>query len=302
MGKIYFFYGDEKYDLELRIQKIKKEFKNLEIGLNLIYITSENIKELENICQGVTFFGTEKLIIIKDTKLQFNINYIIDLDEDSVVIIVEDSVDKRTTQYKALVKISECIEFKYMDIKAHITYIMQTLNKYDIQISHDCAQYMQSICGIEKSNILNELQKLVIYLKPKSIVTKDIIDTVCSKTLNAKIFDVLSKIINKQKIEAINSLDDILMQKESIVKIYIMLYKQIKQMYMIKYLKDKNATDIQTTLGIHPFVFKNLNESSTKYKLEELKNIMYSFDEYDCKTKNGEMDFVIGLKKIICSM
>ena len=26
------------------------------------------------------------------------------------------------------------------------------------------------------------------------------------------------------------------------------------------------------------------------------------FDEYDEKTKNGEMDFEIGLKKIICTM
>ena len=71
---------------------------------------------------------------------------------------------------------------------------------------------------------------------------------------------------------------------------------------MIKYLKQKNATDIAKTLSIHPFVYKNLSISSDKYTLEKLKCILNDCDEYDENTKIGEMDFEIGLKKIICSM
>ena len=46
MGKIYFFSGEEKYDIEQNIQKIKKEFGNLELGINLFYIDSENVQNL----------------------------------------------------------------------------------------------------------------------------------------------------------------------------------------------------------------------------------------------------------------
>ena len=66
MGKIYLFYGEEKYDLEQAVLKIKKQFSNLENGINLFYINSDNINELENISSSLTFFGDEKLIIIKD--------------------------------------------------------------------------------------------------------------------------------------------------------------------------------------------------------------------------------------------
>ena len=82
MANIYLFYGEEKYDLEQRVEKIKKEFDNLEIGLNLFYITKDNLDELSSCLQGVTFFGSSKLIIIKDTKLKFNIELLKDLDED----------------------------------------------------------------------------------------------------------------------------------------------------------------------------------------------------------------------------
>ena len=111
MANIYLLYGEEKYDLNNKVEKIKKEFSNLEVGVNLFYVNLENIDELENITQGVTFFGSEKLIIIKDTKLKFNVELLKDIDSDIKVVIIEDSVDKRTSEYKTLSKIAEVAAF-----------------------------------------------------------------------------------------------------------------------------------------------------------------------------------------------
>ncbi len=302
MSNIYLLYGEEKYELEQKVQKIKKEFANLQVGVNLFYINNDNIDELANVIQGVTFFGSEKLIIIKNTNLKFNVELLKTIDEDVKVVIIEDSVDKRLSEYKTLSKIAECIEFKHLDERQMAQFIVDTLRKYNVKISFDDAQYMQEVCGQDKANNINELQKLVIYVGNGGTVDKEIIDKVCSKTLNAKIFDVLDYIVNKKKKLAINELDSLLKQKEPIVKIYIMLYKQFKQLYMIKLLKDKGEKDIATKLGIHPFVVKKLLLSCDKYTENELKNIIYAFEEYDQKTKNGDMDFEIGLKKIICML
>lgn len=302
MSNIYLLYGEEKYELEQKVQKIKKEFANLQVGVNLFYINNDNIDELANVIQVVTFFGSEKLIIIKNTNLKFNVELLKTIDEDVKVVIIEDSVDKRLSEYKTLSKIAECIEFKHLDERQMAQFIVDTLRKYNVKISFDDAQYMQEVCGQDKANNINELQKLVIYVGNGGTVDKEIIDKVCSKTLNAKIFDVLDYIVNKKKKLAINELDSLLKQKEPIVKIYIMLYKQFKQLYMIKLLKDKGEKDIATKLGIHPFVVKKLLLSCDKYTENELKNIIYAFEEYDQKTKNGDMDFEIGLKKIICML
>ena len=302
MANIYLLYGEEKYDLNNKVEKIKKEFSNLEVGVNLFYVNLDNVDELENITQGVTFFGSEKLIIIKETKLKFNVELLKDLDSDIKVIIIEDSVDKRTSEYKTLSKIAEVNEYKHPDEKQMISYIIEILKKYGKKISYDDASYMQNVCGEDKSNIINELQKLVIYADNTDTITKEMIDKVCSKTLNAKIFDVLDFIIGRKKKQAISELDNLLKQKESIIKIYIMLYKQYKQLYQIKLLKKKGEKDIAGTLGIHPFVVKKLLYSVDKYSEDELKSIIYAFDDYDYKTKNGDIDFEIGLKKIICML
>lgn len=302
MSNIYLLYGEEKYELNQKVEKIKKEFSNLQVGVNLFYINSDNIDELPSITQGVTFFGSEKLIIIKNTNLKFDTNILKDLDEDIKVIIIEDGVDKRLSEYKNLAKFAECIEYKHLDANQMTDFISSTLKKYNVKISYEDAQYMQSVCGEDKSNNINEMQKLVIYVGNSGTVTKEIIDNICSKTLNAKIFDVLENIINKKKKIAIEQLNTLLQQKEPIVKIYIMLYKQYKQLYMIKLLKEKGEKNIAAVIGVHPFVVKKLLVSCDKYTEQELKNIIYAFDEYDQKTKNGDMDFEIGLKKIICML
>ena len=134
MGKsnIYLLYGEEKYDLERKITSIKKEFDKLENGVNLFYITKENINDLKNILSEVTFFGSHKLVIIKETNLKFDIDMLKDLDEDIVVVIVEESVDKRLTSYKTLSKFAEVCEFKSLDRRAMTTYVYDLLKKYNL--------------------------------------------------------------------------------------------------------------------------------------------------------------------------
>ena len=303
MGKIYLFFGDEKYDLNQRVEKIKKEYKNLEVGINLFYLDSSNIDELSRICEEVSFFGAEKLIIIKDTKLKFDLEVITkNANSEITVIIIEDSVDKRLSSYKTLQKVAEIEEFKTMDSNKMIDYIIKTLKLYNITISREDATYMESICADDKANMINELQKLVNYLDEEKVVTSEIIDKVCSKTFNSKIFDLLDNIVRKNRKKAIIELDELLKAKEPIVKIYIMLYKQIKQLYLIKIAKENKLQDIASKLQINPYVLRNLSRVADSFTKDDLKNIIYIFDEYDEKTKIGEMDFEIGLKKIIFSI
>ncbi|MDD2376036.1 MAG: DNA polymerase III subunit delta [Clostridia bacterium] len=300
---IYLLYGEEKYDLYKFVDKIKSKFDKLKTGVNLFYITKENINELESIASTVTFFGQNKLIIIKDTNLKFDIKkLILNCDKEDIYLIIEDNIDKRTTEYKELSKSIDVKEFKHLNNKDMVSYMINTLKMYKLSISYDNAQYMADICGEDKSNNINELKKLVAFLNTGEIVSKDTIDKICVKTLNSKIFDMLDFAVNKDKHKAIDMLDELLKQKEPVIKISVMLYKQIKYLYMIKYLKGKNTKDINSILEIHPFAFGKLNKVSDKYNLEYLRMLIDKFDKYDSKTKIGEIDFEIGLKQIICMM
>ena len=103
MNNIYLLYGEEKYDLNKFIEDIKKKFERLEVGVNLFNLNLENIDELETILDTVTFFGSSKLIIIQNTKLKFDIDIVLaNINTDNTILIVEDTVDKRTSEFKKM--------------------------------------------------------------------------------------------------------------------------------------------------------------------------------------------------------
>jgi len=183
------------------------------------------------------------------------------------------------------------------------TYVIKTLAAYDIKVTQDIADYMVASCTSDKLLLINEFKKITSYLEKGSILTKEDIDYICVKTLNAKVFDMLDLAVAKKTDEAIYKLKELLDQKESAIGISIMLFKQIKQMYMIKLLEKEGAiNNIAETLGIHPFVYRKLSYNVKKYTTHELRNLILEFGEYDEKSKIGEMDLQNGLIRIIASM
>lgn len=302
---IYLLYGTETYDTESYVEKMKKCFANLEAGVNFFVLDKTSIDSLADICDSVSFFGLEKLVVIKNTGLKFNKEIFENINNPELVIIItEESVDKRTSEYKYLTKKATCVEFNKLNEKDAIFFVKRMLNAYKINVSDEVARYMVNVCTEDKQILINEFRKIVAYLNQGEDLTKEIIDKICAKTLDAKIFDLMDRIIGKKKKEAISMLEDMLAQGTYIGIITSMMFKQLKQIYEIKLtekkIKEEGVNlDIAKELGIHPFVFSKLKASSSMYTLEHLENLMLDFNEYDENSKTGKVDIILGLKTLI---
>lgn len=305
---IYLLYGTETYDIENYVEKMKKCFLNLEAGVNFFVLDKTSIDSLADICDSVSFFGLEKLVVIKNTGLKFNKDILENINNpELVIIIVEENVDKRTAEYKYLAKKAICVEFNKLNEKDAVFFVKRMLNAYKINVSDDIAQYLVSVCTVDKQILINEFRKIVAYLEQGATLTQETVDKICSKTLDAKIFDLMDCIIGKKKKEAISMLEDMLAQGTYIGIITSMMFKQIKQIYGIKLMEKKSKEeginiDIAKELGIHPFVFSKLKASSSMYTLEHLEKLMLDFDDYDENSKTGKVDIVLGLKTLILKM
>lgn len=305
---VYLLYGTEKYDIERYIEKMKKYYTNLEAGVNFFVLDKTNIDTLVDIVDSVSFFGLEKLIIIKDINLKFNKDILENITNPELAIVfTEDSVDKRTAEYKYLAKKAKIVECNKLNEKDAIFFVQRTLNSYKIKVNAEIAKYLISVCTEDKQILINEFRKIVAYLDEGESLTKQVIDEVCSKTLDAKIFDLMDQIVAKNKKEALRLLEDMLAQKAYIGQISSMLYKQIKQIYQIKLLEkqikeNRITVDIATELGIHPYVLSKLKAVAGMYEIDKLENLMLEFDAYDSASKTGKIDALIGLKTIILTM
>lgn len=305
LNGVYLIYGTEIYDVQRYVEKMKKSIPNLQNGVNFFTLDKTNIDSLKDTMDSVSFFGLRKFILVKDINLKFNKAVLEDITNPELLLVfVEESVDKRTAEYKYLAKNAKVVECNKLNEKDAVMFVIRMLSSYKIKVAEDTAKYLISVCTQDKQILINEFRKIVAYLGEDSILTKEVIDKICSKTLDAKIFDLMDFVLAKKKTEALNMLDDLIASKTYIGQITSMMFKQIKQMYEIKLMEEKIRKEginvnIATTLGIHPFVYSKLNGFAKSYTKTELENILLDFDEYDTGMKQGKIDAIIGLKQII---
>ena len=285
---------------------MKKSFSKLENGVNFFEIDKNNINDLEDACEGVSFFGEEKLVLIKDTELKFNLDILSNSSNDKLIIVItEKEIDKRTANFKTLSKIAKTKEFTKQSEQDAAFFVIKTLGAYKIKVSQSVAEYMVVVCTENKQLLINEFRKIVAYLKPGDTLDIDTVDKLVVKTIDAKVFDLTDLLFKNQKEKALQMLDDLLSSKEYIVAIGSLVFKQIKNVYQIKlaesdaYYRDK---DISKIFGIHPYAFSKLKPVAAKYTKEHLEDLILEIEKYDINSKTGKMDPVVGLKKIILSI
>lgn len=305
LRNIYFFYGEEKYDIQRYVAKILKIFGEVIDGVNFSNFDKNNIDKLESFCNTFSFFGTKKIAIVKDSGLRFDMEFIKDEEKlnDITIIFIEDSVDKRTVGYKTLSSIGYEIEFTYMKESELVYWVVSMFKAYKIEVSKDVSEYYISKVGTDKNNIINEMRKVVDYIDKDGKLTKDIVDKICYKSLNSVIFDLTDAIMIKNRKETIQILEELVIKKEPVQKIFITLYNQFKNLYLIKVYKINNRiSDIASECKIHPFVIKKMLMHVDNYSKEKIEDILNKFIELDEQSKTGVINLEIGFKKLICEI
>ena len=327
---IYLFYGEETYLLETRVKKIKKEYQQLILGINFIQVDDTNVEELIADLETPAFGFDKKLIIAKntgifkkekkttksdskkkkvdDTKLPLNekiAKYIQEnleeLKNTVDLVFVEQEVDKNAL-YQTIEKVGEVKEFALLKLPDLIANIKKIAVAYKVNIDDATAKYLVECCGTSMQDLINELRKLIEYKGENSNITKQDIDLLCTKQIQAVIFDLTDNLGKKETKRALEVLQNLIYNKEPIQKILINLYNHFKKLYFTKIALNSNK-DLITSLNLKPnqtFLTGKYKTQSSYFKMNELKEILQELRDLDYNYKNGLIDLQVGLESILC--
>lgn len=193
---LYLLYGEERYLLETRLKKLKKEFGEMINGINFVQIDADTISELISDIETPAFGYPTKLIVAKDTGLfkkekrtskskstktdakedkkkansleEKVANYIDGHNEifkdDVTLIFVEEEVDKNTL-YKVIEKYGEVTNFELLKMPQLIDNIRKICSAYKVNIDFDVAKYFVEACGTSMQDLINEIRKLIEFAR-----------------------------------------------------------------------------------------------------------------------------------------
>ena len=115
-----------------------------------------------------------------------NIDYI----NNSTELIFIEKEPEKNSLYETINKLGEVTNFELLKLPQLVGNIQKLSKAYKVEIDENTARYLVECCGSGMQELINELRKVIEYAGPGGTITKESIDKLCIKQIQAIIFDL----------------------------------------------------------------------------------------------------------------
>lgn len=310
---IYLFYGKEKYIKNTYLDRATKIALNSgEKSMNYDYFVSSSmdIHKIVDSLETLPFFADKRVVVIREygffkakqaKKTEILLEALKNIPSTTILFIIEEDIDKRAKLYKTINKLGKVVEFKSLDEGELIKYIARELGKYHKKIDRMTAKYFIEVVGYDLSSIRNELNKLISYEEEHDIITKEAIDTICTKSVENKIFELVDCMGTSRRDRALKLYHDLIIMKEPPTRILFMITRQFRLILLTKLLigQRMNYKTIASKIKVPPFVANKCVNQAKNFSATQLKNALKECLDLEVKVKTGKIDIITGIEMII---
>jgi len=258
--------------------------------------------------QSLPAFNDYRFIIIRDadffdkrkTDADALADFLPELSESTVLLIIEEKIDKRTKLYKQINKIGVVREFAPLSENALRDWAVEFFKQKGAQIPPAVAAYLLRFTAHSMEAVTSEAEKLIAYSQCKPITTNDI-NAICTKSLESNIFALTAAIAEKRAAQALTIYNDILQQKQSPFMVLTMIARQFRLMLKCKLLAQKNRNNdvIASELGLRGFAVREYLTQGRNFTVDRLTQALRDCLEVELNIKTGKATDEMAVEMLI---
>lgn len=304
---IYFFYGDEEYNIEQEIKKLKKKLldKNF-ASMNFKSVDNPNFADLISLLRTQPMMFGNQIIVIncedyfsksfEDNQISEIEKALEDNTENLCIIFVATlprnegkKIDSRKKIYKIITKYAQSQEFptyRTYKIDDITNWINKEAKKLDITIDKDASFALIEQVGNNLRELVKELEKLKLIAHPESKVTKNMVREICIS--NEDLFVLADFLMKDDKGRALLEFKKLLDKKHPL-EILSALQTMIRRWIVIKSKSRELALfELSKITGQHEFVIKTTLEKMKNTSLRDLVQLKQNLTAAEYKIKSGQ--------------
>lgn len=306
---IYFFYGDEEFNISNEIKKFKSKLDKNFLEMSYKYFNNPKFPDLVAALKTQPMMFGKMLIEINclsylsgksedknfDDKQIAQITDALDncgenLDVIFVAQLPPDSqkkIDKRKKFFKLLskynaVEFPQIPSYKTAELES---WIKQQAKTKDLKINDEIASAMLLQVGSNLRMLDSELEKLKIFSGDKAI-SKDMIKEIC--VTNEDLFIFADYLICDEKVKALEEFQKLLSKKHPL-EILSVLHTLLHGKIQIKAYSAKNSPDeIAKIINMHPYRVKLEVQKLKNVSLKNLVKLKQNLTNAEYKIKSGQ--------------
>lgn len=128
-----------------------------------------------------------------------------EINETIELVFIEEEADKKTL-YQTIEKIGEVKEFTPLKLPELVENLKKITSAYQVSIDDSTSKYLVECCGTSMQDLINEIRKLIEYKGSGGTITREDIDKLCIKQIQAIIFDLTDNLGKKETRESIRGI------------------------------------------------------------------------------------------------
>ena len=305
---LYLFYGKEKYLAAQTRDKLKEALIPSGDTMNYSYFEGKktDLPEILELIQTMPFFNDYRLLVLDQTELGKKSNddflsALKEIPETTILLIIEDEVDKRSKIYKYINKEGCAVSFETPKEKDLVLWVAQMLKKEQKKMTQKDIQLFLYKTGQDMFTIKNELEKLIAYTKGREVIGSEDLEALTTAQTTNQIFVMLEAIAKKQRDTVLKLYYDLIELKESPFGILALLVRQCNQLLQTQSLLEagKSQGEMAKEMKVPPFVVGKLKQQVRLFKREELYAMIKKCAVTDEGIKTGKITDRIGVELLL---
>ena len=305
---VYLLYGEESYLKRFYKNKLKEAVLGEGDTMNMAVFDagSFDVHEVMGLCDTMPFFAEHRLVLAQDTGLFKTgddelIAYIDRIPDTTVLVFVEDVVDKRGRMYKAVAKRGRVVDMARLTPAELEKWVMAALKKNDRRISGRAFELFLSKVGDSLENVDKELEKLVDYTYGRDAITQEDVEAVCTVQVESKVFDMIDAMVAGKSKSALDLYYDLLTLKEPPMRILFLIARQYNLLLKTRLLMDDHASKAETAsgLGVAEWLAAKYMRMAGGYSSGWLEECVRDCVQAEEDVKTGRMNDKLSVELII---
>ncbi|RCX16633.1 DNA polymerase III delta subunit [Anaerobacterium chartisolvens] len=319
---LYLFYGQEEYLKRYYVDCIEKQIIAKETrALNrLVMDGGIDIRKLSEACETMPVFSDRKLVVVKNSEVfkakkkpggakgkskgssgDELLEYLQNIPPYTCLIFYEDSIDKRIKAVDSIKKNGLIVECAFQKPAELVKWAIKVFKSYGKDIDRLTASKLVDSSEQGMTEILNEIDKVALYIGDRTAVTGEDISRVCTPSIKSRVFDLTDAIAEKNAGRAFKLLNDMAALKEPMPKILFMIARQFRQVLELKLLTEEGLDlgQAASKMGITPYAAGKLIKQARHFTQETLKQAMEESLKMDVAIKTGKIKDRIAAEMLI---
>ncbi len=325
---LYLFCGPEEYLKKYYLDSIRDKLLSENLReMNMMVLEGKvEIEKLKDYCTALPMFSEHKMVIVKnsgffrsqrksgegdseatgekESKKDELSEFLANVPSYTCLVFVEDDVNRKLRAVNAIKKHGLVVEFDYQKPADLAKWVVKVFEANKKKIDMVTASMIVENSEPGMTEILNEVNKVILFVGERTRITDDDIKKVCTKSIKSMIFDLTDAAAERDSSKALKLLNDMISLKEPVPKIFFMLTRQLRLVLQMKLLTEEGMSTNQaiSRMRLTPYAARKIVKQAQGFSAEMLKEVLEECLKLDEAVKSGRLEDRAAVELLITMM